>query len=174
MSPRAHVWPTLTCRAPPLGGPAAPRPGPGWASWSRRPSSRSFRPRSPSGPSTNRDEWPPCSSLGRKVRWTLRLAICPLFVRRMIGHAPALHTSRKPPLAVLRAQREALCRRLPALLRPGHALAIVAGDFNFVTTTRDRWNKTSGEYTGGSDTAEAAHWRRMLPQSALYLSPIHI
>ncbi len=74
----------------------------------------------------------------------------------------------EPPLAVLRAQREALCRRLPALLRPGRALAIVAGDFNFVTTTRDRWNKASGEYTGGSDTAEAAHWRRMLPQSALY------
>jgi exonuclease III len=74
----------------------------------------------------------------------------------------------EPPPAVLRSQREALCRRLPALLRPGRALAIVAGDFNFVTTTRDRWNKASGEYTGGSDTAEAAHWRRMLPQSALY------
>jgi hypothetical protein len=70
--------------------------------------------------------------------------------------------------AALRVQREALCRRLPALLRPGRSLSIVAGDFNFVTTVNDRWNKATGEYTGGSDAAEAAHWRRLIPISALY------
>ncbi len=43
--------------------------------------------------------------------------------------------------AVLRAQRGALCRRLPALLRPAVALTILAGDFNFVSQPCDRWAK---------------------------------
>jgi exonuclease III len=77
------------------------------------------------------------------------------------------HHPEAPP-EMLRAQREALCRRLPAALRPGRALAILAGDFNFVTSVQDRWNKSSGEFTGGNDLAEAAHWRRVLPQALLY------
>ena len=33
---------------------------------------------------------------------------------------------------------------------------------------QDRWNKSSGEFTGGNDLAEAAHWRRVLLQALLY------
>ena len=70
--------------------------------------------------------------------------------------------------AALRSQREALCRRIPTLLRPTQALTILAGDFNFVMTDADRWSKATGEYTGGSDSAEAAHWRRIVPLSSAY------
>ena len=70
--------------------------------------------------------------------------------------------------AALRAQREALCRRIPPMLNPNQVLTIVAGDFNFVLTATDRWNKATGVHSGASDAAEAAHWRRMLPSSRLY------
>ena len=39
--------------------------------------------------------------------------------------------------AAFRAQREALCRRIPPLLRPDQALMLLAGDLNFVITLRD-------------------------------------
>ena len=73
-----------------------------------------------------------------------------------------------PHEEALRAQREGLCRRIPALLRPDRALMVLAGDFNFVVSPADRWNKVSGVHAGASDAAESEHWRRALPLSALY------
>ena len=70
--------------------------------------------------------------------------------------------------AALRAQREALCRHIPPLLRPDQALMLLAGDFNFVITHTDRWNKVSGLHSGDGDAAEAGRWRRLLPAARLY------
>ena len=77
------------------------------------------------------------------------------------------HAPDAPP-AALRAQQEALCRRIPPLLRPDSAMAILAGDFNFVTTADGRWSKATGAHTGSSDSQEAAHWKCALPPSSLY------
>lgn len=68
----------------------------------------------------------------------------------------------------LRAQREALARRVPALPRPLASLTLLAGDFNFVVADSDRWNKLMGEFSGNADRAEATHWRRTLLATTLY------
>ena len=81
------------------------------------------------------------------------------------------------PPAILRAQREAMVRRIPPLLRPTEAMTVLGGDFNFVVSNEDRWNKSSGEFTGHHDSGEAAHWRRTVASSLLYelvqLEPTH-
>ena len=80
--------------------------------------------------------------------------------------APPQHSD--PPPAALRAQREALAYKIQGLLRPSSSLTLLAGDFNFVTASCDRWNKRTGEHSGQGDQQEAANWLRVLPQSALY------
>jgi hypothetical protein len=71
-------------------------------------------------------------------------------------------------LTTLRAQRKQCCNLLSAALRPETALAIIAGDFNFVMGANDRFNKVNGMYSGSPGMAEAAYWRRLFPQKRFY------
>ena len=67
----------------------------------------------------------------------------------------------------LRQQREELAVSIRSWLRPSAALAIVAGDFNFVPAREDRFHKPTGEFSGGRDAGEAAHWCRLFDGPSL-------
>lgn len=68
----------------------------------------------------------------------------------------------------LRQQRQQLVVRIRRVLEPAVALAVLAGDFNFVTDAHDRINLYTGLHTGDRDGTEQAHWSRTIPQHMLH------
>ena len=54
-----------------------------------------------------------------------------------------------------RARKLAICAIAAVLVPREQALSTMAGDWNFVMNTNDRWSKQNGSWTGGTDAAEA-------------------
>jgi len=74
-----------------------------------------------------------------------------------------------PEQESLGLQRRHLAQMIRDGLRNREALSVVGGDFNFVMNKEDRFSKSTGEFSGGSDCREAEAWRHMFgPDSGLY------
>ena len=67
-------------------------------------------------------------------------------------------------------ERKLLMDKISRFIRPkGEALTVMMGDFNFVTTEKDRWCKHNGKWSGGGDAAEETYFNKNLAsQHGLY------